>query len=310
MLLTAGLHWYSATMAEDGLRAFREMCDRANGGDAWVNRAGLLLGPAGASIMPVGRGLHHVALPGDCCDLLNDRLPWLVQHGPPHRATRVDLARDGIDDPMGNPLKPSWLVREIVKAQKQNRHVKSIRCQAQLGRRGSVVFMTDLVFETLYVGSKNSDRRLRVYDERGPTRVELQLRHDWAEFAQELLADGRAVSRVYNGILRNFMHFDGAYARWWDRYTNNEDELKPDRVRPLPELPRAVKSAGRQYGSTLRVALTKALEAAEGDLAAVGAALVAVLLESKLSVNAEKMLKTTPGRFGADDLVALLASLN
>ena len=54
------------------------------------------------------------------------------------------------------------------------------------GRKGTM---------TVYLGSASSDRRLRVYNLHGPTRVELQLRGDWAGSGWCLSA-GRSLFKV------------------------------------------------------------------------------------------------------------------
>jgi hypothetical protein len=65
---------------------------------------------------------------------------------------------------------------------------------------------------TVYLGSKGSDRRMRVYDLRGPVRVELQARNDYAAQLLESVAAHGAVT-AHRAAVRSVVDFPTV--GWW-----------------------------------------------------------------------------------------------
>jgi hypothetical protein len=141
------------------------------------------LGEARLSTLPVGlpedelkKQYFHLELPGQACDAIPDHvfqqfLTELKSHEK-FSVTRVDLTWDGV------PFTPAQVKQAVDQDQ-----VRS------LVKRKTMVFTSGDYAEkdngevgttTLSLGSRQSTRMLRVYDKRGPVRLEFQVREDRA----------------------------------------------------------------------------------------------------------------------------------
>ncbi len=157
----------------------------------------------------------HIELPGSACEavlpsVFPDLVNYLLQNGIRFSIKRVDFAFDGVD----------FTPREFFEAAKSDKLVslvkrensKSFRWfESPFERRENGEVGTS----TAYVGAPSSDRMVRVYDSRGDTRLEFQVRderahvvcldvfaHPWAEWEYVLKAH-----------LRQFIDF--VQTDWW-----------------------------------------------------------------------------------------------
>ena len=223
--LVAGLHWCdfttraSVTQVLDSVRfVLGEFHDRGYGSalyrSAW-------LGPH-ASTVEAGfrrRGADHVrvSLTGEACEALGLLGAWALVDALGGKVTRVDVALDGA------PFKPRTLYRAW-----QRGHV---RTKVPRDHPDSASLLENAEGATFYLGTPASDRRLRVYDRRGPTRVEMQLRRGMAEawWSKVGEASDAGIGALALGLVAGFVEFaapDGSdtnrsrWSRlgWWDAF--------------------------------------------------------------------------------------------
>lgn len=107
--------------------------------------------------------------------------------------SRIDIAFDGA------PFSPAEMADHV--------RAGDVRCKSK-----SRHFIEDLGDEpdgnTLSLGSRASHRYLRIYDGRGPTRVELELKGKYARAMKEvLLSDLDALPEMAMGVVRDFVDF-------------------------------------------------------------------------------------------------------
>lgn len=132
-----------------------------------------------------------VDVPGQACEALgHEKLQILACNG---KLTRVDVAFDGAP----------FTLREMREWVKQG----DVRTKAKKGK-----FWEDIWGnpdgETLYLGSRSSERYLRAYDRRGDVRLELELKGDMAEaFKPVLLSPPEDFPRLSVGVLRDYVDF-------------------------------------------------------------------------------------------------------
>lgn len=128
---------------------------------------------------------------GTACEALGfEKLQTIARDS---ELTRIDIAFDGA--PFTPKQAASW-VRE-----------KSVRCRAKR-RQYREDLNGGLDGETLYLGSRQSSQLLRVYDARGFTRVELELKHEAAKsFKAILMGDTLLFAQQAVGVLREFVDF-------------------------------------------------------------------------------------------------------
>jgi len=138
----------------------------------------------------------HLVLPGDACDCITpgrfrDLLSIVMSSGYRWSITRVDFAIDGFE------FTPRMFYDGLVngsivtKSHKNTiRYIESPFEVADTGRIGT---------STVYSGSRESERFLRVYDRRGKTRIEIQ-------FSGE-----RALPIALDIIMKNYSDWMGAY---------------------------------------------------------------------------------------------------
>lgn len=99
--------------------------------------------------------------------------------------------------------------------------------------------------KTLYIGSKQSERFIRIYDRRGPTRLEMVFKDKWSEnFAKVIteISDNQWIEQCI-GYLSDYVNFVDnqtknqkntpyEFISWWKDFLNGVDKttLKIDRV--------------------------------------------------------------------------------
>mgnify|MGYP002778422984 CR=1 FL=1 len=158
--------------------------------------------------------------PGEACEVLGfDNLRILFCNA---ELTRSDIAFDRA------PFTPrdvaSWVREGNIRTR-----AKSRRFFEDLSNTGEG--------ETVYIGSRQSEQLLRVYDRRGFTRVELELKGEMARsFKEILLLDSDHFSQKAVGVLREFIDFvdaekDSNVSRapllaLWEEFTKNLSRVK------------------------------------------------------------------------------------
>lgn len=158
----------------------------------------------------------HFEIPGQACELLQHAyfqgLESLLSSNYPNAYSykRIDLAFDNC------PFTPSD-VEEAIREGK----VRSLAKRESLEEHNSPFALKDNGEEgthTVNFGSRSSERMIRVYDKRGFTRLELELKELRADLVAKELFQADDVSKWYEimvGHLRDFIDFDTS---WWDEF--------------------------------------------------------------------------------------------
>jgi hypothetical protein len=161
---------------------------------------------------PGARDHVHVVLSGEGCaigvDALLQLLVRLRMWSLRCEVARLDLAVDGV------PFTPVDAYRAVQRCQ--------IVSWVKRGRDGLVHHTWkscngDGEGDTLYLGGRASQRFMRIYDRRGPTRIELETKREYAQaVAGELVArcgDDAGLARFVVACLREFCDFGCAGRR-------------------------------------------------------------------------------------------------
>ena len=152
----------------------------------YANGIKLYFGPLAPNMPPC-----LIDCSGTACEALGfEKLQAIARDS---ELTRIDIAFDGA--PFTPKQAAAW-VRE-----------KSVRCRAKR-RQYREDLNGGLDGETLYLGSRQSSQLLRVYDSRGFTRVELELKHEAAKsFKAILMGETLLFAQQAVGVLREFVDF-------------------------------------------------------------------------------------------------------
>jgi hypothetical protein len=127
----------------------------------------------------------HIELKGAACDVipmatLREMFLYLQERfettGHLYRITRLDLAWDHV---MVTPMEFLFSI--------QQDHLRSLTKRSSWKMDQSPVGDEDRISTTVYFGAPSSERRVRVYDKHGFTRVELQLRDERAHKITEAM---------------------------------------------------------------------------------------------------------------------------
>jgi len=187
----------------------------------------------------------RVSLPGEVCDRLQLQqlvaLVTLLQGRP----TRVDLAVDGAPF-HPNALQAAW-------------DADLVLSNVHRGNPESNIYQRNSEGVTVYIGSPKADARLRCYNRRGPTRVELQLRRAKARsFWRELCASSvEAFPSLVLGAVDGFVSFraptgeDSNRSRWkrlplWEAFLCGAARVRLAVVRAPASLDRLARHVWRQ----------------------------------------------------------------
>jgi len=174
--------------------------------------ASLWVGPLGAAVesgFRRSRDDHvRVSLPGEVCERLGlvDLVALLTVLG--GKPTRWDLAVDGA------PFHP----KAVYDAWQRG----MVRSKLQRDDPNAVRLMENGEGTTVYMGSEHSDRMLRIYNRRGPTRVEMQLRRAMAEafWARLQASTAEDFGQLVMSLVAGFVDFaapsgsDSNRSRW------------------------------------------------------------------------------------------------
>ncbi len=139
--------------------------------------------------MPVNETQQHghIELKGTGCEVVGmETIKQLAQYlaerfketGKKYKVTRLDLAWDGVN------ATPQEFLEAV-----QNDYIRSLAKRDSWDLQSSPIREGDdiRITNTVYFGSRTSERRLRVYDMHGFTRVELQTRDERAQAIVEVL---------------------------------------------------------------------------------------------------------------------------
>jgi DNA relaxase NicK len=162
----------------------------------------------------------HLELPGSACEALpveviREFLESTKGNGKT-RIARLDLAWDGV------PFTPL----DVKQAVEVNQLRSRLRRQTLMFSVEPLEKREDGVLGTssLRLGKSISERMLRVYDKRGPVRIELQLRAKRADKVawDILLQEPLDWPRLALGHLRDYLDFeiDGELLPWWEKFVN------------------------------------------------------------------------------------------
>lgn len=210
----------------------------------------------------------HIEIPGKVLDaagvraiktlygMLDGYFPGQWKH------TRLDLAWDGV------PFTPRQVLDAIVAG--------DVRTRA---KREQVKWIESPLNEqegrTCYLGSRKSERFLRVYDKRGPTRLELELKDKRAALVGRLLADAPLSewSELALSHLRDFVDLVDHQAgenisrapllNWWADFVGRAQAARLKIVRNTLETIKQVKDWVRH---AVAPTLALLLQASGGDL--------------------------------------------
>ena len=250
--MTARVHWLAFTarcklsdtvdavcrsvytaVADEALGSFRDLGHGGNGYERCQ------VGPYGVRVYSSDlRDDHHVVIPGSACDVMTTRAVLGAVAVEGRSFTRIDVALDGVC--VGDqPLKPRT-VYDLCRDSPDN-----VRTRVKLGappdedgkRPENLKLVCSTNGDTCYVGSKDSDRILRVYDSRGFCRMELQATDKRAQQLAEVL-DGkhpRDLGRAVVGYITGFIDFVKPWVNkdraprldWWAAIVKDADRIMP-----------------------------------------------------------------------------------
>jgi hypothetical protein len=258
--ITVGLHWLAITLHSNPRAVATFVLDRLIGEfnvnpDEWLKHfvdtgisgrryKGIYRGPYDIGLYGYPRlGTHcHVEVKGEAIDQIGqlrmfeflESVPELkapLQDGQKEQmparysARRIDIAFDHA------PFSPLECYSAFLR--------RDIRCKAS---RKSYKWISNDDGDTLYLGSKYSPRMVRIYNQRGFTRVEIQFRGKWADVVgRTLVAQGCGNFETFAmGLLRDFVDFvekdgEGSISRaallpWWAAFVGDaaKGTLKPE----------------------------------------------------------------------------------
>jgi hypothetical protein len=190
--------------------------DRGYGADFY--REGIR-GPLGALVLhdnraAAGKGCVTFSLPGKAMAAvepakLQAMLRGWTAEGIRWVTKRIDLTRDGLGASV-DQVEDAW-----------RWHPEGVRCRSERGSWDS----HSRDGRTFYVGSRSSDRCMRVYDQHGPVRVELECKGAVAEIVSDELVE-RSVEewgQVIVGAMADFVDFGTA---WWADFVGTIARLR------------------------------------------------------------------------------------
>lgn len=237
----------------------------------------------------------HVVICGSACDQLPCgvlvRFLFAAATGR-IRLRRIDLAFDGLVNEDGSPVSPKALF-EQVKADDSTLRTwanrSSLSCYESLADDGG---------ETFYIGSRTSERMVRIYNRRGITRMELELKGDRAEkFPAQFANSTGFFGPIAVGVLRDFLDFvepsdrpsTAPLQRWWAAMVARFERLTLRRAAKVVALDERWQWLKRQVSASLLVIV----KACGGDADSMLASLLAEG-ERRYSGKHNALLATVP----------------
>ncbi len=204
----AGVHWLSGSTRLDPAEVVRILetfldggfIAGASGGNSYSHS---LHGPSGAKVyLTPGRPDCLVMLPGQACEVLGQVNTAAAALACELSITRLDVAWDATGIAPGqvlNAFKRGDVVTRIHRTAIENRSDEISGWEERRSGEGT----------TVYLGSRASERFLRIYDRRGPTRFELEVKGARAAllWAHLLKHDEESWSGAAMAHLRDFIDF-------------------------------------------------------------------------------------------------------
>jgi len=198
--------------------AFGELQELPNGGRGFRSIHLTLLGfkvyvdPARGQ-----KEYFHFEIPGQACELI----PWGILQGLEqylrvefpgrYHYTRIDLAFDGL------PFTPmdieAAILNDEVRSHAKRKTLKVYHSAFEPKDNGEVGT------HTTYFGSRQSERMIRIYDKRGFTRLELEMKQKRADLVAKQLfgtVDTELWATIAMSHLRDFISFE---PDWWTDFT-------------------------------------------------------------------------------------------
>ena len=160
-----------------------------------------------------------VDCPGTACTFLGlERLRVLFCNAV---LSRADVAFDGA------PITPSEAAKLVESG--------NVRCRSQ--KRNFIKSISGHDGDTLYIGSRTSERFMRCYDKHGFTRFELEFKGAYArDFLPVLLSDNQSFINTSVGLLRDFIDFvdttdtsnisRAKLLPFWEKFTQGLQKIK------------------------------------------------------------------------------------
>lgn len=213
--LELGIHWLSGTvppraeLAVDDVLAFVslqlegadwEVLDRGLNGYTSTYRTAFGVRVLTNDSRPE-MGIHLI-IDGEACEALGYQRLRSIFRGLPLRASRIDLALDNCPF-QPRTLKDEWLKDNVRTACKPERNPlpgrEGIRkCHWHASPRG----------DTFYMGSRTSTAFARCYNQRGFTRLELEMKRERADrVAPEVFEGPARLKAIMLGLVRSFADF-------------------------------------------------------------------------------------------------------
>lgn len=155
----------------------------------------------------------HIEIPGGACDSLN----WNFFHGlwdyldsnfkDRCQVTRFDFAFDGV------PFTPQQFEQAICEDR-----IRSLAKRKTLRIESSPFMNRDdgqLGTDTVYFGANTSERMVRVYNKRGPTRLEFQMKEDRANLVAPQVFRSSDADQSFYIVLCHLLDFIDINTDWW-----------------------------------------------------------------------------------------------
>jgi hypothetical protein len=150
-------------------------------------------------------------------------------------ATRVDIAFDNV------PFTPQMCRQAWEEGRTRGRMHKN-SWKWQQNAQGA----------TFSMGSRQSGRYIRIYDRRGPTRLEIEYKDKWAKAVAEHLATTNKTYWLWNciGMIRDYIDFlhcqlvdasggNEDLAPWWAKFVDGAEHFKVSPTKEIREMSRA-----------------------------------------------------------------------
>lgn len=304
-----GVHWLEWVVAD--LERAKRLIRKFFVGDwHWYesprglnNRDRRLEGPWGIKIafdvLADGPGNCYVVVPGQACEVLGvGACCEYLRTVPAQDWRRVDIAFDGWQNEAGEDVSPEW-IREGLKA-----HADFVR--SRIDRNTCVWKETGFSGEnqTLYLGSRSSERFVCAYNERGFLRLELRLKGKFAQSFSAHLSAGLSVKKTSFGFLRDHIDFvvpgtsnitRAPLQTWWDRVVCRWDKCKASEAQQVASLDEKYEWLKRGVGATFVACLI----ACGADLSALeGVPVVGGILQAgqeRFSARHTQLVASSPG---------------
>ena len=224
------IHWLSFTvhaLREDAFKiydilfrnTFGDLEDTGHGGRSFKELHHSLLGFK-SHLTPSNPEKHffHFEIPGKACEQIHwtyfQALEELLEANYRENYTykRLDFAFDHV------PFTPYQVMQTI-----KDKQLRTLAKRDSVSDHGSPFTLRDDGEEgtySVYLGSNSSQRMIRVYNKRGPTRLEFQMRDDRAQLVTKEVLSSPSVEDwfpIMIGHLRDYVDF---HAEWWDEFIN------------------------------------------------------------------------------------------